>query len=74
MTDLALQKLDRLTEAVAMLARVQGARLTRQEIETRLRVSPVTLRNRIRDGQFPPPKSDGKWMLSDVIEWERSKP
>ncbi len=70
MTDLALQKLDRLTEAVAMLARTQGARLTRQEVQDRLRISSPTLRQRIRDGQFPPPNSDGKWMLADIIHWE----
>jgi len=54
---------------IATLARIRGDRLTRSDVCERLGVHRNTLRTYIERG-FPPPGKDGKWLLSDVIEWE----
>lgn len=75
MTDAAiLERIDSLTAAVQLLARVQGTRLTRAQLCERLGIHRNTLRTRMADRNFPKPDAaTGKWLLSEVLEWERGK-
>lgn len=59
-----------LRETVLTLCRMIGPRLTREQVCTRLDVSRNTLTRRVDQGQFPRPGADGKWLLSEVVEWE----
>jgi predicted DNA-binding transcriptional regulator AlpA len=68
-----LERLDSLTAAVQAFARLAGSRLSRAEVCERLQVHRNTLRNYIADKGFPTPGKDGKWLLEEVIEWERRK-
>lgn len=70
---LILERLDALTQGFAKLARLMGARLTRQEVCDRLGVHRNTLRSYILDKGFPKPGKDGKWLLAEVVEWEARK-
>lgn len=63
-------RLEALTFAVTALSRITGARLTRTEMCTRLGVSGKTLTDRVRRGVVPTPGRDGKWLLSELIQWE----
>lgn len=65
-----LERLDNLTAACVTLARMLGARLTRTQMCERLGVSSNTLTARVRKGDVPTPGKDGKWLLSEVVEWE----
>ena len=62
-------RIELLTQAVQHLAQIHGARLTRKEVLERLRVSPNTLTKMVAEGRFPKPVA-GRWLLSEVIEWE----
>jgi predicted DNA-binding transcriptional regulator AlpA len=68
-----LERLDALTQGFAALARLMGARLTRQEVLERLGIHRNTLRAYILDKGFPKPGKDGKWLLAEVVEWEARK-
>lgn len=69
---LVLRRLEQLTSAVTYLAQLSGARLTRAQLMERFEVSRSTLTKLERDPTFP--KSiKGKWCISDILEWERSK-
>lgn len=65
-----LQRFDRMEQ---MIARLMGSRLTREEMADRLRISTKTLTDRVRRGLAPSPATDGKWLLSEVLEWETQK-
>ena len=65
-----LERIDALTTAVQILARVQGTRLTRAQLCERLGIHRNTLRAYSADRSFPKPDVSGKWLLSDVLEWE----
>ncbi len=65
-----LDRIDSLTSAVLMLARIQGTRLTRAQLCERLGIHRNTLRTRSTERGFPRPDVSGKWLLSEVIEWE----
>jgi predicted DNA-binding transcriptional regulator AlpA len=65
-----LQRLDSLTAAFVAMAKLTGARLTRAQMLERLGVSSNTLTSRVRAGMVPKPGKDGKWLLSEVVEWE----
>lgn len=67
------QRLDVLTEAVKHMARLTGARLTREEVCERLRISRNTLTAYIDKKGFPTPGRDGKWLLEEIVEWETKK-
>ncbi len=68
-----LQKqIDVLTFAVISLTEMMGARITRAQMLERLRVSSNTLTAGVRNGRYPKPANDGKWLLSEVIEWEKN--
>jgi predicted DNA-binding transcriptional regulator AlpA len=68
--ELILERFDRLEQ---LIARLQGGRLTRDEMADRLRISGKTLTDRVRRGLAPEPCKDGKWLLSEVLEWESSQ-
>lgn len=74
-TDIATltERLDSLTHGFANLARLMGARLSRQEVLERLGIHRNTLRTYILDKGFPQPGKDGKWLLAEVVEWEARK-
>lgn len=74
-TDVAAltQRLDSLTASFANLARLMGARLSRQEVLDRLGVHRNTLRTYIEQKGFPKPGQDGKWLLAEIVEWEARK-
>ena len=52
---------------------VLGKRLTRAEVCDRIGRDTHTLTRWVREKRFPP-SIGGKWLLADVVEWERSKP
>ena len=55
-----------------ILASVTGARLTREQLSQRLCVHRNTIpRWMAEDATFPKPDRYGKWLLSEVIEWEQ---
>lgn len=65
--DAILERFNRLEQLIARLA---GERLTRDEMCKRLQVVSKTLTDRVRRGVVPSPCSDGKWLLSEILEWE----
>lgn len=65
--DAILERFNRLEQ---MIARLHGERLTREEMCERLRISSNTLTARVRKGDVPTPGKDGKWLLSEILEWE----
>lgn len=74
MTDAALvERIELLTNAVQSLSAMMGARLTRTQLAERMGVCRATLAKRLADPGFPLPGKDSKWLLSDVIEWERNR-
>lgn len=74
MTDaILIQRIELLTNAVQALSSQMGARLTRAQLSERLGVHRNTLARRLADPDFPLPGKDGKWLLSEIIEWERSR-
>lgn len=71
---LILTRIDQMAEAVSLMARALGTRITREQLAQRLGVHRNTLRNRMAsDGAMPRPGSDGKWLLSEVLEWEQRR-
>lgn len=67
-----LQRIDALTRAVQHLAQVNGARLTKAQLAERMGCHRNTLRTRVAAKGFPKPCADGKWLLSEIIEWEQT--
>lgn len=71
MTDAAIiKRLELLTNTVQTLTSMLGARLTRAQLCDRLGIHRNTLSKRLLEPDFPLPGKDGKWLLSDVIDWE----
>jgi predicted DNA-binding transcriptional regulator AlpA len=68
-----VQRIELLTNAVQTMAAMLGARLTRAQLAERLGVHRNTVAQRLTEPGFPTPGKDGKWLLSEVIEWERRK-
>lgn len=52
------------------IARLLGDRLSRERMCERLQISGKTLTDRVRRKVVPSPGEDGKWLLSEVMEWE----
>lgn len=69
----AIQELSRnvrdLQETVLTLL---NRRLSRQDLADRMGITTKTLAKRIDAGQVPQP-TNGKWLLSEVVEWERGQ-
>lgn len=66
-----IDELRKLRAEVQEVRKMLRMRLTRQQVCERLGVHRNTLASYIRDGRFPPPSRDGRWSLTDVLEWER---
>lgn len=61
-----------LKSAVQFMASMLGTRLDRGQLAERLGIHRNTLAKRLAtDRTIPRPGSDGKWLLSEVIEWEQ---
>lgn len=74
MTDaILLERIDSLTAAVLLMAKMSGARLTRTQLCERLGIHRNTLRIRMAEHSFPKPDASGKWLLSEVLEWESGR-
>lgn len=66
------EKMEKMVSAVTLMASMLGTRLDRTQLAERMGVHRNTLRSRMEnDRNFPRPGSDGKWLLSEVIEWEQ---
>ena len=65
------QRLEQHTAAVCTLAQNQGTRLNGPAMCARLGISRNTLAKRAKGKGFPVQGPDGKWALSDVIDWEQ---
>ena len=65
-----MQRIDALTSAVQFMATSMGQRLTRAQLGQRMNVHRNTLARIIKDPRFPTPDTTGKWLLSEIIEWE----
>lgn len=59
-----------LRQVVHTLVQQTGHRLSRTEVSRRIGVCRQTLSERIKAGSFPAPGKDGKWLLSDLIDFE----
>lgn len=71
MTDAAVNEMIRRFDNLErVVVRVLNSRLSRQEMADRLSVSISTLMRRVNQGTVPRPNADGKWLLSEVVEWE----
>lgn len=68
-----MQRIEQLTTAVRLLSAMMGTRLSRQQLCDRLGIHRNTLARRMTEPGFPLPGGDGKWLLSEVIEWERGR-
>lgn len=69
--ELLLQQMQKMTAAVQLMSTQTGARLNRQQMAERLGIHRNTLATRQADDpSMPRPGKDGKFLLSEVIEWE----
>lgn len=67
-----LERIDKLASAVRLMASMLGTRLDREQFAQRLGVHRNTLRHRLAtDRTIPRPGRDGRWLLSEIVEWER---
>ncbi len=67
-----LERVDRLASAVQLMAAMLGTRLDREQFAQRLGVHRNTLRSRLAvDRTMPRPGRDGRWLLSEIIDWEQ---
>lgn len=67
-----VEKMEKMASALTLMATMLGSRLDRGQLAERLGVHRNTLRYRLEnDRDFPRPGRDGKWLLSEVIEWEQ---
>lgn len=67
-----LERIDKMTSAMQLMASMLGTRLDRGQLAERMGVHRNTLAKRLAsDRDFPRPGRDGKWLLSEVIDWER---
>lgn len=62
-----------LTNAVTLMARVKGERLTTIQVQERIGRTRQTIMKMVRHGDFPEPCTDGRWLLSDILEYESAK-
>jgi predicted DNA-binding transcriptional regulator AlpA len=65
-----LDRLDSLTSAIVAMAKVRGDRLSRAGVCDRMGIHRNTLARYMAEKDFPTPGKDGKWLLSEVLEWE----
>lgn len=66
------EKMEKMVSAMTLMASMLGTRLDRAQLAERFGVCRNTLRSRMEKyHDFPRPGRDGKWLLSEVIEWEQ---
>lgn len=70
MSTVLLDRIDKLTELVVMMCRMQGKMLTRKQMLERYDVCNSTLNKRVAAGQLPTPGTDGRWLVAEVFEYE----
>jgi predicted DNA-binding transcriptional regulator AlpA len=69
-----LERIDKMASAMQLMATMLGSRLDRGQLAERMGVHRNTLAKRLcTDKTFPRPGRDGKWMLSEIIEWEQTQ-
>lgn len=69
-----LERIDKMTSAMQLMATMLGTRLDRGQLAVRLGVHRNTLAKRLStDKTFPRPGRDGKWLLSEIIDWEQKQ-
>lgn len=69
-----LDRINRLASAVELMAAMLGTRLDREQLAQRLGVHRNTLRVRLAaDRTMPRPGRDGRWLLSEIVEWEQRR-
>ncbi|KAF1021853.1 MAG: hypothetical protein GAK30_01542 [Paracidovorax wautersii] len=60
-----------LASAVQTMLQKSGTRITRAELAERWGIHRNTLATRLAaDKSLPRPGRDGKWLLSEIVEWE----
>lgn len=68
-----LERMDKMASAMQLMAAMLGTRLDRDQLADRLGIHRNTLATRLKtDNSFPRPGTDGKWLLSEIVEWERN--
>lgn len=67
------RSMDDLSASVILMAKALGTRLSREQMCERLKVHRNTLARRLQEPGFPQPGKDGRWLLSEVIEWEQAR-
>ncbi len=71
---LLLERIDKMASAMQFMAAMLGTRLDRGQLADRMGVHRNTLAKRLStDRDFPRPGRDGKWLLSEVVEWEQRR-
>ena len=65
-----LKRLDQLTSAIVLMTKASNHMLTRHEVCERLRIHRNSLATYMADKDFPTPAKSGKWLLSEVMQWE----
>jgi predicted DNA-binding transcriptional regulator AlpA len=69
-----LERIDKMASAMQLMASMLGTRLDRGQLAERMGVHRNTLTKRLMtDKTFPRPGRDGKWLLSEIIDWEQSQ-
>lgn len=68
-----LQRIDTLQNTVAALVQAIGPRLTREQLCQRRGIHRNTLPGLIKRGIVPHPDANGRWLLSEVIEYEAAE-
>jgi predicted DNA-binding transcriptional regulator AlpA len=67
------EEVSALKDVVHLLVRVKGERLTTTQVEERIGRTRQTIMKMVRHGDFPEPCTDGRWLLSDILEYESAK-
>lgn len=74
MTTAALeQKVNSIHQTLILLCQRQGERLTRQQVCERHGWHRNTLATYLRERGYPQPGADGKWLVSEIMEWEAGR-
>lgn len=69
-----IDEVRQLKSAVQFMASMLGTRLDRGQLAERMGVHRNTLTKRLTtDRTMPRPGTDGKWLLTEVIQWESSQ-
>jgi hypothetical protein len=68
-----LQRIDALQHTVAALVQAIGPRLTREQLCQRRGIHRNTLTSLMERGIVPRPDVNGRWLLSEVIEYEAAE-